>query len=244
MRASHRKLIVFTALGVVAALAALGPERIKSFGSSTPAPASHSPSEASPAPSTGAHARIPVALPERPTLQQPAGALFGPYPSPTPAPKTKLEPVAPAPPPMPYRFAGKVVHGGKLQVFLSKNDVAIPITEGKTLEDGYRVEAIEPHRATLVYLPLNHKESIPFTASPQPSPTVPSSPPLPPTRAASASAPGGSNKKTIGTIPTASVIAVPPVSASQDKRATSAKETTQKIDATRTRLLWEGPTQV
>jgi len=62
---------------------------------------------------------------------------------------------------MPYRFAGKLLQDGKLQVFLSKGDATIPVREGETLDGIYRVESIGEDRITLVYLPLKHKETIP-----------------------------------------------------------------------------------
>ena len=68
---------------------------------------------------------------------------------------------APTVPPMPYRFAGKLLQDGKLQVFLSRGDATIPVKEGETLEGKYRIDSIGEDRITLVYLPLKHKETIP-----------------------------------------------------------------------------------
>ncbi|OGA46702.1 MAG: hypothetical protein A3F74_21050 [Betaproteobacteria bacterium RIFCSPLOWO2_12_FULL_62_58] len=62
---------------------------------------------------------------------------------------------------MPYRFAGKLIQNGQLQVFLSKGDTPIPIKQGEVLDGTYRVESIAESGITLVYLPLGHKEHIP-----------------------------------------------------------------------------------
>jgi len=66
---------------------------------------------------------------------------------------------------MPYRFAGKLLQDGKLQVFLAKDDVVVPIRQGDTLDGAYRVESIGEAQITLLYLPLKHKESIPVNSS-------------------------------------------------------------------------------
>ena len=75
-------------------------------------------------------------------------------------------PGAPSAPPLPYRFAGRLVRDGTLQIFLARGDVAIPIKQGQILDGAYRVEAIGEDRVTLVYLPLNHKDSIALRYAP------------------------------------------------------------------------------
>jgi hypothetical protein len=64
---------------------------------------------------------------------------------------------------MPYRVAGKVVREGAAQIVLAKGDRLFTVREGDTLEDGYRVEAIASDRVTLLYVPLDARESIRVT---------------------------------------------------------------------------------
>lgn len=64
---------------------------------------------------------------------------------------------------MPYRVAGKVVREGAAEVVLAKGDRVVTVREGDTLEDGYRVEAITSDRVTLLYVPLDVRESIRVT---------------------------------------------------------------------------------
>ncbi len=66
---------------------------------------------------------------------------------------------------MPYRYAGKLVQGGRQSVLLAKGDMVFPISEGETLDGGYRVESIGDTQVTLTYLPLAHEERIPVDSS-------------------------------------------------------------------------------
>lgn len=88
------------------------------------------------------------------------------------------------------------MQNGALQVFLSKGDTAIPIKQGEILDGTYRVEAIAEDRITLIYLPLGHRENIPVTTVFSAAGTR--APPQGKPRAAG-----------IGTIPTASIFALP-----------------------------------
>lgn len=115
-----------------------------------------------------AEAKSPsLALPERPVLGEAAGALFSSR-SPEPPPSQVASvPAKPSAPPLPYRFAGRLVRNGTPQVILAKGNVAFPIMQGQTLDGTYRVEAVEETIVTLVYLPLNHRESIALRHPPQ-----------------------------------------------------------------------------
>ncbi len=66
---------------------------------------------------------------------------------------------------MPYRYAGKLVQGGRESVLLAKGDMVFPIDEGETLDGAYRVESIGETQVTLTYLPLAREERIPVDSS-------------------------------------------------------------------------------
>jgi hypothetical protein len=92
-----------------------------------------------------------------------------------PPPVAAPPPEAPAPPPMAYRVAGQFVVGGKAEVLLAKGDRTFTVRPGDTLEDGYRVEAIEPSRVTLVYVPLGTAHTLTVASALTPdSPKAPS----------------------------------------------------------------------
>ena len=162
MRVGKRKAILFTILGGMVALVLWNSMYKTAPGpAASPVSALRQSKAVAAQPAAKAEAKpLALALPERPTLGEPAGVLFGSQSWQPPAPKTTAARVAPSAPPLPYRFAGKLVRDGTLQVFLAKGNVAIPIKQGQILDGAYRVETIGEDRVTLVYLPLNHKDSI------------------------------------------------------------------------------------
>jgi hypothetical protein len=103
---------------------------------------------------------LPASLPGRQPLRETAPELFGAQSWQPEESKVEDARIAPMAPPLPYRFAGRLMIEGKGQVFLSKDDTAIPVAEGEILDGTYRVESITGERVTLVYLPLTSKISI------------------------------------------------------------------------------------
>lgn len=94
-----------------------------------------------------------AALPAREPMSASQGELFGPRSWEKPAPQAR-KPHKPAAPPAPYRVAGQVTREGGMRVVLAKGDRIYEVREGDTLEDGYRVESIQPDVVTLVHPPL------------------------------------------------------------------------------------------
>jgi hypothetical protein len=116
----------------------------------------------------GGSGSVPLALPERSRLGEFRTQLFSSRSWQPPAPKISTAPYvppAPAAPPMPYRYAGKLVQGGRQSVLLAKGDRVFPINEAETLDDSYRVESIGETEVTLTYLPLAREERIPVNSS-------------------------------------------------------------------------------
>ncbi|HEX9585608.1 MAG TPA: cohesin domain-containing protein [Gammaproteobacteria bacterium] len=250
MRRGYKSAILFSVLGAAAVLVGLGPERIKSFGPSamSAAPTAREQVAASVSAPKDEQTLAPLVLPARPTLGEPGGALFGAHSWQPPAPKVAASPASPVAPPMPYRFAGRVVHGGKSQIFLSKGDTAIPVSEGQTLDGSYRVESIEANRITLRYLPLNSKEFVPIagpartagagTPAVTATPAAVAPPPF-------AGAPGSAARLPIGSIPARTVIAsAAPSPAEQQKDADQTRAAEPKAEGKLARLLWDGPARV
>ena len=108
-----------------------------------------------------------LSLPARDGLSGPRGELFGSNSPPVrAAPKHKVPveaaapPPAPVAPPMPYRVAGQVVHDGPPRVVLARDDRVFFVREGDTLEGGYRVESIKSDAVTLVYTPLDERQTL------------------------------------------------------------------------------------
>jgi hypothetical protein len=203
MRARYRRGIVFTILGGVVALVLLGSQRNPSSAPSVSSvsPPAQAQAKAGMSESKDQSQSGSLVLQERVALNDPLGALFGAQSRQPTSPQIAVSRPAPSAPSMPYRFAGRVIHGGKLQVFVTKGGAAIPISQGDTLERTYRVESIDADRITLVYLPFNQRQSIPMTSA---SRTEGASVPV---NTANENAPlGGASRMAIGTIPAAVLI--------------------------------------
>jgi hypothetical protein len=135
-----------------------------------------------------------IALSERGTLGNARANLFAPRdaPRPKPAPVVAAPPeVSAPPPPMPYRVAGQVNGGGRGEVLLTKGERVFTVRPGDVLEDGYRVEAIEPSRITLVYTPLGTAHALPLLSALEPQTPGGSPKPLPPSPQELAAIPSG-----------------------------------------------------
>src|SRR5690348_15107286 len=105
-------------------------------------------------------------LPTREAMGKPQGELFGPRswaPAPTPAAvarAARTEPEKPSAPPLPYRLGGQVLQDGGMRVVLVKGDRVYEVHVGETLDDGYRLDAIEAHNLSFTYVPLGVKQQL------------------------------------------------------------------------------------
>ena len=218
MHVFTRKRILFAVLAATIAFVALDPRGEWLFNDQRPSASTKAGEPGAAGDSKGQVVNESAgrfALRERVPLGETPGALFESRAWQPVGPQASAKPAAPVVPPMPYRFAGKLLKDGKLQVFLSKGDATIPVQEGETLDGKYRVESIGEDRITLVYLPLKHKETIPVFsliqnggAQAQPVQQARPSKVTPPAiqeSAAPVPAPG-SNGPPRGPIPTASVV--------------------------------------
>jgi hypothetical protein len=81
---------------------------------------------------------------------------------PPPPPPKKVEPQAP---PLAFKYFGKIVDGGQVVVFLSRNERSFAVRAGDTLDAQYRVDAISDTGMTLTYLPLNVQQTLQIGSS-------------------------------------------------------------------------------
>ena len=105
-----------------------------------------------------------AALPARDPIGRPRGTLFEAQSLPKPASAPAVVPEKPAPPPMPYRVAGKLMHDGAAHIVLARGDTVITVSEGDTLDGGYRVEKIHANSVTLLYVPLGVTQDLPVVS--------------------------------------------------------------------------------
>lgn len=70
--------------------------------------------------------------------------------------------VAPLPsaPPLPFTYMGKLLSEGDLAVFLVQGERNLIVHEGDTIDSLYRVERIAEGEITLLFLPLNQRQTI------------------------------------------------------------------------------------
>lgn len=66
--------------------------------------------------------------------------------------------VAPSAPPLPFVYAGKMVNGNVITVFLQRGDESLMVSRGDTLQGAYFVEEVQPTALVLTYLPLNQRQ--------------------------------------------------------------------------------------
>lgn len=94
----------------------------------------------------------PFALPVTPPVKHPQHV-------------AKARPVAPprpSAPPVPFTYMGKLRSGDDTAVFLTQGDRNLVLHEGDTIDSVYRVEHIADNAITLLYLPLDERQTIPI----------------------------------------------------------------------------------
>lgn len=71
-----------------------------------------------------------------------------------------LEPPKPSAPPVPFTVIGKKLEGNVWEVYLARGEQTYIATQGGEVAGEYRVETIGPTQMTLIYLPLNEKQTL------------------------------------------------------------------------------------
>lgn len=75
-----------------------------------------------------------------------------------PAPPKVIE--KPAAPPLPFLYLGKMADNGQYTVFVERGGRNYGLRQGDLIDGVYRVEAIASGTLTMMYLPLNEKQSM------------------------------------------------------------------------------------
>jgi hypothetical protein len=68
---------------------------------------------------------------------------------------------APMAPPLPFRYLGKMLSDGEVMAFVSQDSRTLLLRRGDALAS-YKVVDITPERMTLLYIPLNQTQQLPF----------------------------------------------------------------------------------
>lgn len=77
-----------------------------------------------------------------------------------PPPPKALPPPPPSAPPLPFGYMGKLIEDGQLTVFLTRQERNYVVKVGDTIDGMYKVEEVRGAAMTLVYLPLNIKQTL------------------------------------------------------------------------------------
>jgi hypothetical protein len=87
------------------------------------------------------------------------------------APKAEAAPhapQAPAVPPLPFRYVGKMIEDGELQVFLARGEESFSLRggqkKGQKVDEQYRVDKVTENRVTFTYLPLKTQQTLEIPA--------------------------------------------------------------------------------
>jgi hypothetical protein len=101
-----------------------------------------------------------------PATRDPFGAPIRRPPKSKPGTAARSAPAAvpqpPSAPPLPFTYMGKLMSGGDLAVFLVQGERNLVVHEGDTIDSLYRVERISDAGVTLLFLPLNQRQTIPI----------------------------------------------------------------------------------
>ena len=76
--------------------------------------------------------------------------------------KLPAAPATPAPPPLPFRYIGRVVQDGRVEVLLLRGAQHFSVAAGEALGSQYRVESISDSEVLILYLPLNVQQALPL----------------------------------------------------------------------------------
>jgi hypothetical protein len=76
-------------------------------------------------------------------------------------PAQAAKPHKPVAPPLPFRYLGKMLEDGKLNVFLARGDESLSVSPGSRIGE-YRLDKVTETEVLFTYLPLKTKQSLPL----------------------------------------------------------------------------------
>ena len=93
------------------------------------------------------------------------------------APPAVVAPAPPKPPPLPFGYGGSGRVNGKRVLFLERDNRSLLVEVGDIVDGTYRVDALDPSRAVLRYLPLNIAQVMVFGSQEKTRPLAAATPP-------------------------------------------------------------------
>ena len=104
---------------------------------------------------------------ERPEAAAPAGDPFAKRSFGAPAAaQAAAAPAKPEAPELPFRYMGKVIEDGKLEILLLRGDEHFSVAAGEKIGDQYRLDKVSASSLTFTYLPMKKKQTLEIIPTP------------------------------------------------------------------------------
>lgn len=100
-------------------------------------------------------AEVDISALERPQAQAPHADPFARKTFAKAQPRTGVKASVPVAPPLPFRYIGKLVEDGRLEVILLRGADHLTVAAAGPLDAEYRVDEVSETRIAFTYLPLN-----------------------------------------------------------------------------------------
>jgi hypothetical protein len=75
-------------------------------------------------------------------------------------------PAKPEAPELPFRYMGKVIEDGKLEILLLRGDEHFSVAAGQKIDDQYRLDKVTTSSLTFTYLPMKKKQTLEIIPTP------------------------------------------------------------------------------
>jgi hypothetical protein len=104
---------------------------------------------------------------ERPQAAPPSGDPFAARSFGAPAAaQAAAAPAKPEAPELPFRYMGKVIEDGKLEILLLRGDEHYSVAAGQKIDDEYRLDKVTTSSLTFTYLPMKKKQTLEIIPTP------------------------------------------------------------------------------
>lgn len=112
-------------------------------------------------------ADLDLARLQRPEAAAPAGDPFAKRSFGAPAAAQQASaPPKPEAPELPFRYMGKVIEDGKLEILLLRGDEHFSVAAGQKIGDEYRLDKVTTSSLTFTYLPMKKKQTLEIIPTP------------------------------------------------------------------------------
>jgi hypothetical protein len=83
-----------------------------------------------------------------------------------PAAQAAAAPAKPEAPELPFRYMGKVIEDGKLEILLLRGNEHFAVAAGQKVDQEYRLDKVTASSLTFTYLPMKKKQTLEIIPTP------------------------------------------------------------------------------